>query len=104
MVKITYDENDEKSVKMIEDYFWYKYYVESLISDWGKEIKKYNDMEHDKRMEGYKVIENHLNKYELKRALTIHRFVYSDRMKHIINLNYLFSDIVSFNCIKVLKK
>jgi hypothetical protein len=35
MVSITYDINNSIEQQMVDDYFFYKYYVESLKFDWG---------------------------------------------------------------------
>jgi hypothetical protein len=55
MVLITYDDNDVEAVKMIEDYYWFKCYLESLCFDWEtfyyRERKQiYKDMYCDKKV------------------------------------------------------
>lgn len=102
MVKITYDENNKEERELVKDYFWYKYYVSSLKFDWGH-IDLTCDFQ--RRLENLGIIKKHLNKYELKRAIKIHKNIYSKDMKRHINWNYFLSDnlLSSINCVKILK-
>jgi hypothetical protein len=103
MVKITYNENNAEEVKLVEDYFWYKYYVKSVKFDWKEYLKDYNKLTHQEQLNKHEIIKQHLNKYELKRAIDIHKRIYNKDMHKHINFNYLISDIMTVDSTKILK-
>ena len=67
MVLITFDENDIEVKHLIDDYFWYMYYVKSIENDF-KYFIKYNGL----KMQNFELILNQLNQIEIKRLVDIH--------------------------------
>jgi hypothetical protein len=103
MVKITYDLNNAEEVKLVEDYFWYKYFVKSFKFDWGEYLKDYYKITYQEKLNKHEIVKQHFNKYELKIAIDIHKRIYGKNMHKHINFNYLISDIITFNSTKKLK-
>jgi hypothetical protein len=103
MVKITYDENNKKEVQIVEDYFWYKQYVESLIFDWGEKLSEMQKLKYDERGEIKEIVLNHLNKSELKRAIEIHKGAYTVNTNIQMNANYFLDDLLEIGSTKILK-
>jgi hypothetical protein len=101
--KITYDLNNAEEVKLVEDYFWYKYFVKSFKFDWGEYLKDYYKITYQEKLNKHEIVKQHFNKYELKIAIDIHKRIYDKRMRKHINFNYLISDIITFNSTKKLK-
>ena len=70
MVIITYNEENKKEQKLIEDYFFYEYHCKSLRFDYGvilKDARTYED---------YEIILKKINQIEYKRACEIHKKIY----------------------------
>ena len=65
-----YDRNDKEEQKLIEDYYFYKNFVEVLRNDW----KEFYFDRYDK--EKYKIIIDNQAEPLFKRALDIHRDIY----------------------------
>ena len=103
MVKITYNENNAEEVELIEDYFWYEYFIKSLIFDWKEYLKDYNKLTYQEQLNKHEIIKKHLNKYELKRAIDIHKRIYQKDMHKYVDFDYLISDIMTVNSTKILK-
>jgi hypothetical protein len=103
MVRISYDEENTKEVKLIEDYFFYKYYVETVKSDWSYFIKEALKLPFLEQKAKFDIVINHLNKYELERAVIVHENTYCYDMKKHINEYYFLSDITAFNPVKIIK-
>jgi hypothetical protein len=57
-IKITYDLNNSAQCELINDYYFFKYYLKSILFDWSDYY--YNGG-------NYKQILKHLNKHEYKR-------------------------------------
>lgn len=89
MVTITYDENDAGEVKLIEDYFWYKYFCEVIRSDW----KNYYE-ENKYKNNYYEIILKHINKFELKKANKIHKNIYYNKINQKMPSWYIIDDIL----------
>ena len=88
MVKITYDENNKEHCKLIEDFYFYKYYRSVLLFDWEKTYKE-NIIDTD-------IIVKHLNKIEFNRFCEIHlRIIDNKNIKNIkkIKLKNIINEI-----------
>jgi hypothetical protein len=94
MVKITYDENNKEEFQMIENYFWYKQYVESLLFDWGEKIAEAETMYKPEKLEILQLVINYLNESELKRAIEIHKGIYSKNITKRVDAYDFLADIV----------
>lgn len=94
MVKIIYDSNNKEESQIIEDYFFYKYYVNSFSSDWKFLSEEYEKSDHFERLEIDKRIIKELNPIQFKRAVKIHKKIYNQNMQRFINENYFISDIL----------
>jgi hypothetical protein len=103
MVRISYDEENKEEVKLIEDYYFYKYYVETVKSDWLNFIKEALKLPYPEKNAKLDIVINHLNKYELERAVIVHKNVYANNMKRHISKYYFLSDISAFNPVKIIK-
>lgn len=71
MVKITYDDDNKKERELVENYYFYKYYVKSLEFD----FKNYKKEVLSKNHFILNIIKNHCNSVELQRVINIHRYV-----------------------------
>jgi hypothetical protein len=65
-------------------------------------LKDYNKLTYQEQLNKHEIIKQHLNKYQLKRAVDIHKKIYHKDMHKHINFNYLISDII-FNYYKNFK-
>ncbi len=63
-IKITYDLNNSAQCELINDYYFFKYYLKSVLFDWSDYY--YNGG-------NYKQILNHLNKHEYERFNDLYR-------------------------------
>lgn len=83
MTLIYYDDNDNITVKMIEDYYWFKYFLKSFEFDiidnpYIKQLVLI-DFKHCKKdkttlyKEIYNIVLEIINKYDLKRFIKINR-------------------------------
>lgn len=85
VVKITHDLDNAEERKIVEDYYFFKYYTKSLIFDWAKFYDKMCENGEDKDVIT-KIIINHLNKYDLQRFLKItNRFMYDNSVNCILH-------------------
>ena len=66
-IKITYDLNNEQECKLIDDYYFFKYYLKSLIFDWEKcfYTKDYDPS----------IIKAHLNITEFNRFIKLYQMI-----------------------------
>jgi hypothetical protein len=82
MTKITYDENNEEEVELVEDYFWYSYYLEEVESSilMNREIRTmiYNYFTYANHQIRYKIskslidiLNTFMNEYEFKKFIEI---------------------------------
>ena len=71
MTKITYDLNDETAVKLVDEYYFFKYYVKTIISDWARlyerECEIYGEQSFTIKFLLRQIFNNHINKIEFKR-------------------------------------
>lgn len=56
------NENKKEAEEILNDYDFFKYYLKSLISDWGDCFETYWEMEPKERLKHSKIIIQHLNK------------------------------------------
>jgi len=78
MVKIEYDLNNAEECEMVDDYFFIKYFFESLSFDWRREVCKLVHEFNKKELNCEKIFEDlnkiildHTNKCELDFVLEI---------------------------------
>jgi hypothetical protein len=82
MTKITYDENNKEEVELVEDYFWYSYYLEEVESSilMNREIRTmiYNYFTYANHQIRYKIskslidiLNTFMNEYEFKKFIEI---------------------------------
>jgi len=71
MVKITYDDDNKKERELVENYYFYKYYVKSLEFD----FKNYKNEVSSNNHFILNIIKSHCNPVELQRIIDIHRYV-----------------------------
>ncbi len=70
MVKIiTYDLDNKEEAKMVEDYYFVKYYTKTILFDWKQFLNTFDNMETIR--EKIQIIINHLNKDEFERYINI---------------------------------
>jgi hypothetical protein len=71
MVLITFDENDIEVKKLIDDYFWYKYYVQTVED----EINNFNIYN---KYERIRMVRKTLNRIEFERLKDIHKNLFKN--------------------------
>ena len=66
-ITITYDLNNEQECNLIDDYYFFKYYLKSLIFDWEK---FYYTKDYDPS-----IIKSHLNITEFNRFIELYEII-----------------------------
>lgn len=87
MVKITYDLDNLEESEIVEDYYFFKYYIKSLNFDWAKFYDEMRSYENGKNKDEItQIIMNHLNKYEFQRFLKItKRFMFDNSINCVMH-------------------
>ena len=85
-IKITYDLNNIDQCELNNDYYFFKYYLKSILFDWIDYY--YNDG-------NYKQILNHLNKHEYERFKDLYKKILSYYYNYVGELEdkYVIEDI-----------
>jgi hypothetical protein len=78
MVLITFDENDIEVKKLIDDYFWYKYYIKSVEDDLFESVNQFK-WNRDKQREIIKNALTFMNPIETKRLFDIHKTLFPNK-------------------------
>jgi len=74
-IKITYDLDDEKQSQMIEDYYFFRYYLKSLLFDWNHIKLNYGIGDEERRINIINIIMSSLNKVEYERFKNIYKML-----------------------------
>ena len=104
MVKIEYNENNKEEKELIEDYYFYKNYINSIRFDWQGYY-----FDEVATIERIKIIINHQNQTEFLRFCKIHFNITNPNcqfqfVKCLSNYQILLSDIFFTKPEKIFKK
>ncbi len=95
--RLSYSKKNKKEAEeLLNDYDFFKYYLKSLMSDWGDCYKMYWGMEPKERLKHKKIIIQHLNKQEFKRFCKLYKIINSFCHSNEIDRFHLMDDIFIF--------
>lgn len=100
MVTITYDLDNAEDCKLIEDYYFFKYYNKCLFNDWNKQYKQYalnSDDSYNKKGCDFitDIITKSVNKEEFTNFIRIYNMLEKEAMiKESITFSILNSCLI----------
>jgi hypothetical protein len=90
ITKITYDLNNKEDVDMINDYYFLKYYINSIYFDWINTLRVTDEINED-------IIIKHLNKTEFERLVKILEKYFFIPKKWDFTIEDILYDIIAFD-------